>query len=856
MSHYMPQKGGAEAATARLGSISDYVAATRDRRQVSRGHREQPATNQTGEMIAQLGAYALDLGRQPLERGLAGLALLSRDTYDRLAAVDAGAAGDFVSAMRKIVTIRPDVRFRHTDDGLQLQNADGTPAKVVDSLNTTTVRGDDGRLHIVHLKASELVQALDPKATRIALGMDQDTGIQGAMNYSRGLTRAVSMNMTSSPEFWRTSLFRDGAQLLAEGYKINGAKGIKDAGGTFLSALADSTLALAEWGAHKATFGAREQSTRATAVARHYDQAGLDALKAKAPADFAGGGKHQYFEEFFGARVTTTSPDAIQTRSGLETALLSDRNVALRALDKTKEGVAAFVQGARTPHEVLEYGVRYGHYVAARKSGMPPNEAAQFSINQIDFMQKSEVGQALTSILPFAQTALNGAHAMVQHRIWKEGRKPVEFVKQPDGTYKETLATGAAGEINALEVTGAALKGLSVATVATAVLPSTLLMWLAQGMGGDDENGVSNYRKVDADVTAHNMLIPIGGGQFSKVPYQDGIMGLLGGLTVTLTRAAQGHFSANEAARVAYNVIRRHTLSFGRSDISEDDLRKTGQSGIMAGLSAAFMAQAHGLTPGAIAPIVGAKSNRDSFGNVSGQAYDPRTGGYREIPASRRNMLDKTYADIAAHAKAEYGIDVSATMVKAQVETLAQLVPFGLNLASSVRNSDRVESSRDVDALSVDGTPGWLKYAVRAAVRPDTSANGYDYRQYKEFVDDFITPLHVMRRGAAELDKVDNSYTSVKGKKAAGSAMDAFDAKHPELAEFNKVEGARREIARDLNVLYRKATAEGDNARLAEINKARAEIGMRALNAMHAIKDGNVGQAKKLQESFKSLVPR
>ena len=47
-----------------------------------------------------------------------------------------------------------------------------------------------------------------------------------------------------------------------------------------------------------------------------------------------------------------------------------------------------------------------------------------------------------------------------------------------------------------------------------------------------------------------------------------------------------------------------------------------------------------------------------------------------------------------------------------------------------------------------------------------------------------------------------------------------------------------------------------DNPKLAQINKARAEISSQSLLALEAVKEQRFGDSKKLIDGMKSLVPR
>lgn len=826
MSHYMPQKGGAEADTAKTGSISDQAAATYDRRQMARTGRQEMADNQTGELITQLRAYAIDLGQQGLNRGLAEVGLRTQAFATANAETNRAEAINTVRDMSRVLRISPDLKFRHTDDGLKLFNAKGEIVEARSPTNMQTVRMADGRLHQVFIKSTELQQAMDPEALKEAMGLNRNVFNRTA----RGAIRAFSQNATSTLMYFFIQLARDMQQGLVESFRLAGVKGVKNYLGEVLSALSSASLSVSGTG----TIG----------TLRTFDAAGLAAAKAKNPQDFLPGGRFQFAEEFAASNISLLSPDRIQTRTGLEAALTSDPGRVSRITQQVGDATRYALEKARVPFDHVETSLRYAQYAVARRSGMSPEAATDFTINQIDFAQKSYIGQKLNAILLFAQTALNGVDALVTRRVWKNGRAPIEFVRQADGSHRAMLSSDWASQ-------------LSPGAAAAYTLPSMVLAGLAMGMAGSDETGRNEYERVDGDVTANNHLIWLGKERgFMRVPLQDGLQGLLGGFAVTMMRGALGHIPPSEVARVTYNLTRRHVVPLGRSEVTEDDIRRP-DWGPVGGV---LMAQLAAAIPMQIQALSNIGLNRDGFGRPLRIIEDEAGGRIYPKNAPRSNALDKANTALSQQLTEMTGgkVSISPQAMGEITGALAGLFPFGLNVSAAARASDRPE--RGTDEGTLEGptqVPLPLRMVIDAALRPERSGRGYEFRQYQEFRDNEMVPLVRLENTAIAKDKEKAEYTSRKGSNpGSGPRRDAFLAENPQLKVYREIDGSRTKEADALNTMYRKAVVDDDASKQAQINMARQRLSRAALDAMHAAKDGDFKEAERLRKSFPGFRPK
>ena len=162
-----------------------------------------------------------------------------------------------------------------------------------------------------------------------------------------------------------------------------------------------------------------------------------------------------------------------------------------KSVSKRIGTVKNFVEGLNTS---VENGIRFAAYVSARNNGVSREAAASLSKElTVNFNRKGEAGAVLNAMYLFSNTAIQGTMTMARNLTHRRSWVDV------NGKKRKSL-TGAQKMAGALTVMGG------------------LLPLLNRALADEDEEGVSEYDKIQDFVKERNIVVMVGGSDYITIP--------------------------------------------------------------------------------------------------------------------------------------------------------------------------------------------------------------------------------------------------------------------------------------------------------------------------------------------------
>lgn len=190
-----------------------------------------------------------------------------------------------------------------------------------------------------------------------------------------------------------------------------------------------------------------------------------------------------YAKEFTDAGAMTgyvqaLRPDQIEQRSARQLKAATGEGAYGKVARPAKIAARYTVELVSAMNTANENALRLSAYVALREKGLTVNQAARYAKDlTVNFNRKGEIGTQINALSLFYNAAVQGSHAVLKTITGKSARR--------------MLATAAA-------------------------LQAVLVFFAMDDY--DEETGERNYDKLTEWEKQRNFIIPIGGGEFLKIP--------------------------------------------------------------------------------------------------------------------------------------------------------------------------------------------------------------------------------------------------------------------------------------------------------------------------------------------------
>lgn len=471
-----------------------------------------------------------------------------------------------------------------------------------------------------------------------------------------------------------------------------------------------------------------------------------------------------------------------------------DPNATFKALDELQGGGNVASRGLNTVTGYMESvgtfldnSHRLGVYVGLKSVGVPHETAlVKARTTSLDFNQRSGMrdgmhSQWLHAAFMFVQPSLTGLHSMVARRAWRGGEIPLEVVDGPDGKKFERLKAGWEKELN-----------WPLASYLAAVGFATTIA--ASQMMGQDDDGEDRAKKLATGSWFRNHVLAGPGDRPFLMPQQYGAHQIFSNIGTMIALRSLGYADNGDLAKEYTNVLLQNTIPGLRFQVPEG--AQTFTQTIMGGI-----------IPSLLQPIQQLAMNRNAFGQT---IYDePGFGKAKYASDMGRRSTPHVFSEVATMVREATGLDQ-------QPEVYA----FGVQQFGWV-GSTLVELGK----YAQGGSDKSLYDVGKIGIRRDFSADGYEARQYRKFLDDVHDPLAKQWERAKMLDGQDGDGPRAKGKKRSiGPRERAFFEANPEAEGILKSKNALSQANGVVNQAAAQAKAQGNAERAAAIQDIRKAL--------------------------------
>lgn len=407
--------------------------------------------------------------------------------------------------------------------------------------------------------------------------------VRGAAKASRAATRAMSLMLTgANPMFWPKQLARDMQQvILQSGFEQRVGAG--RAAKTQLSALSY----LPKFVQFSVLSDEAQTAAITKALADPKDPLHTFALRS------AYGGAARYASQLgdpLSISSLAGSPVGVRATQGARFAgryLLSGANAVENAGRQAMFDAVYEAEVERRVADAKRDNITLDMDAVRDASAAAATEAA---VEMINFGQRSALGEAMGTILPFAQTALSGAEQVFTRRIWKNGKAPVEMIETAPGQWRQRLKDGWHKEINVAQI--ATMTAVSVAS-ATAVIAYATAKAEDEGLDGDEW-----YKVVRPFELTKSIALPFGDDAPMTWQTQPGWFQFVHGMVALGVAHANGYPAEDLYGEMAGHALYNLTPVNSRlgTELGVDSLLEQ-------------------ITPVVIMPLVQMYGNKDAFGS-------------------------------------------------------------------------------------------------------------------------------------------------------------------------------------------------------------------------------------------------
>lgn len=522
---------------------------------------------------------------------------------------------------------------------------------------------------------------------------------------------------------------------------------------------------------------------KAVAAATRYERGALDANTN--PTD-------RYFQEYRAAGATTggfSARDVEEISDDLRRMLVAAGAKPRNAIERIRASKAAdagrlALRSLEVIGSISENAARFAAYSAAREMGKTPAEAASIAKNlTTNFNRKGEWGSAMNSAYLFFNAAVQGSTRTIQMMASPRGQK---------------LLAGVVGFATGL----AAMNAF---------------------VGGDDEDGQSNWDKIPAFEKERNLIfmIPPGvdipgieqigkNGRYFKVPMAYGlnVFAVMGNTISDMFRYSK---NANTGVSYGKGAVRVASAAFGAFNPfgGAVDLTNTAE-----------VAQA--IAPSILDLGIQATLGVDAFGRPTSPQKSPfdqrpdsemftpgQAGGYALWVARKLNAIT------GGNAARPGAIDLSAGDVQNLVRNLTGgtgsfLADVSLNIPAKLMSNEEL-TYRDIPLVKnffgrVDATTSvGLAYERRNAIQKEERARLAANKQ--DIKETYDAEQRMLQDLAASADRFTTQMSRLRKEEIAfaekpDTSAGALRAKRKEL------QLERAKIAQELNAEYVKALAK------------------------------------------------
>jgi hypothetical protein len=471
-----------------------------------------------------------------------------------------------------------------------------------------------------------------------------------------------------------------------------------------------------------------------------------------------------------------------------------DPSTTFKATDELRGGSNVASRGFNTAvgymesiGTFLDNAHRLGIYVGLKSVGVP-HEAAMVRARttSLDFNQRSGMRDGVHSqwfhaAFMFAQPSLTGLHALISKRMWRGGEIPVEDVDGPDGLKYSRLKAGWEKELN-----------WPLATYLAAVGFATTMA--ASQMMGTDDDGEDRAKKLAHGSWFRNHVIAGPGDRPYLMPQQYGAHQIFSNIGTMIALRSLGYADSGELAKEYSNVLLQNTIPGFRFQVPE------GAQNFTQMVMGAML-------PSILQPAGQYAMNRNAFGQ---KIYDEaRPGQPRYNSEMGRLSTPQAFSEVATIMRETTGLDLQPEVYAFGVQQLGWVGSTVVELGKWAQgNSDK--SLYDV---------------AKVGVRRDFSADGYQTREYRKFLETVHDPIVKEWERARKLDAEEAGTTRKAGKKSAVGPRerDFLDA-HPEAPAIVKSKRSFDQATSQVNQTVQQMKAKGEGERAAAANQTKRDL--------------------------------
>ena len=425
-------------------------------------------------------------------------------------------------------------------------------------------------------------------------------------------------------------------------------------------------------------------------------------------------------------------------------------------------------------------------------------EASDIATSMLNFGQRSSLGRTMSIIHPFAQTALTGADSIVQRRMWKGGRAPVEQIVQQDGSIVTQLRGGYTKE-GAFGEGGWAreINTPMLATLGTMGIGSSLAALAAiQGMIDDDDQDLDEDQFGDilrpSSLMRSYFMPASGGSRPITVAVQPGYIGAMHAFGTAMVLYSNDNFDKTEVTRAL-----RDAMLYNLTPLNGALGTEMGAEDLL-----------NNVIPTLFQPILQASANTNAFGN---RIFSPNENG-EALGVSElvpRTSTPRTWVDMAESVREigeAVGVDVDPNpeLMRHWVTSYAGGIGHSLDRAF-----------KGVHA-SVQGDPDpngerWLELAGLVPADPRYAHTN----TYFDLLDKHVNPIinTAKRRARLEDLRAGAIESNWQLRQPGGPALKAFFARYGGAANvrnISKTVTGMQRVAGDYKKQLDAATAQGN----------------------------------------------